>query len=630
MASHFKWYPSSEDRVVPWNATYEFPSEANKSVKITPRIPPKNGATFTPGNTIRLEFPAQGYVNPAATTIAFDVTLDCSTVSGEDWSAHFQNNIQSIFSRIRLMYGSTPLEDLIQAGVIVRQLTEWTNSNAGVHDQTSISEGIGGYHIKHSHSVEENRPETVTVNTRLSSIQGVAFSTRPSVYCKVSHTGGGVTNENVGTSKVVMYAPDYVGTTYSEDVARFNTKIALQPVTGAINFYGCPQGVGLANRTVKRRYQIQLPLGLFQQGKLLPTKFMASQLAVELTLDLPANCIMFNKLSAVSPLTTGIQTTMNALIADFIPSHMVNDGINYAPATGEPTFRVTDVTLIPEILEMDASYDAYFLKGLQAGGVPMQFASWNTFVFPQARNQSTAMLQIQERNRSIKSIFAIVRLASPELRHDMGATFADIGAALQSYQFRIGGRYFPASPVICNDFYDRGPTVANGASEPFLELQKALGTIGDARLSIGCNSSRWAQPLVYVPSAANAFQVFGGGVAHDTTEYPQVANASDGFWKIIPKQKGLSGDFNTTNRIACTRPLTCSTDLSSVFVMSTSLETTNGREISGLNAEEQSDISLIIKWGGSTAVPIDLNIEVYTYFDGMVVLRENNIVELIK
>lgn len=63
MASHFKWYPSSEEVIVPWNARYSYPSQANKAVKMTPRIPPKNGATFLPGNVIRLEFPAQGKVN---------------------------------------------------------------------------------------------------------------------------------------------------------------------------------------------------------------------------------------------------------------------------------------------------------------------------------------------------------------------------------------------------------------------------------------------------------------------------------------------------------------------------------------------------------------------------------------
>jgi len=59
MASHFKWYPSETEVVVPFNARYAFPSQANKAVKMTPRIPPKNSTEFSPGNVIRLEFPAQ-------------------------------------------------------------------------------------------------------------------------------------------------------------------------------------------------------------------------------------------------------------------------------------------------------------------------------------------------------------------------------------------------------------------------------------------------------------------------------------------------------------------------------------------------------------------------------------------
>jgi hypothetical protein len=59
MSSHFRWYPSESEVIVPWNARYSFPSQANKAVKMTPRIPPKNGGTFNPGSVIRLEFPAQ-------------------------------------------------------------------------------------------------------------------------------------------------------------------------------------------------------------------------------------------------------------------------------------------------------------------------------------------------------------------------------------------------------------------------------------------------------------------------------------------------------------------------------------------------------------------------------------------
>ncbi len=60
MTSHYRFYAASNESVVPFNATYQFPSQANKAVKSTTRIVPKNGAVFTPGNVIRFELPADG------------------------------------------------------------------------------------------------------------------------------------------------------------------------------------------------------------------------------------------------------------------------------------------------------------------------------------------------------------------------------------------------------------------------------------------------------------------------------------------------------------------------------------------------------------------------------------------
>lgn len=81
--------------------------------------------------------------------------------------------------------------------------------------------------------------------------------------------------------------------------------------------------------------------------------------------------------------------------------------------------------------------------------------------------------------------------------------------------------------------------------------------------------------------------------------------------------------------------------------MATDLETSNGLEISGLNAEEQSDISLLIRYSaqqgvgaadaGKTFATTPANIaangmifDVFTYIDSMIVLRENNVLELIQ
>ena len=62
--------------------------------------------------------------------------------------------------------------------------------------------------------------------------------------------------------------------------------------------------------------------------------------------------------------------------------------------------------------------------------------------------------------------------------------------------------------------------------------------------------------------------------------------------------------------------------------MAINLETSNGLEISGLNAEEQSDISLIANYSSAQASTSIM--EVYTFYDAMIILRENNVLELIQ
>lgn len=239
MASHFKWYPSSEETVVPWNARYQFPSQANKSIKLTPRIPPKNGAVFTPGQVCRLEFPAQGYVNPLNTTLEFDVTLCSYTTLGTSVT-RFQNNIQSIFQRVRLLYGATPLEDIINYNVVVRALGEWTGTNqTNTIDQCTVNEGVGGCIIGNASDVHLGSGTVTagntsgTVNVRQAYIQGIDY------------TGN--------------------GQTFTQTLFGANNGSGAIP-NSAITVPGFTPPSGCVYTT--RRYQVNFALGLFTQDKL--------------------------------------------------------------------------------------------------------------------------------------------------------------------------------------------------------------------------------------------------------------------------------------------------------------------------------------------------------------------------
>lgn len=541
MSTHFKWYPASEEVVVPWNARYSFPSQANKAVKMTPRIPPKNGSTFTPGQIIRLEFPAQGYVNPLNTTLEFDVTLNSYGTSGNE-IVRFQNQIQSIFNRARLLYGATPLEDMINYNVIVRGLTEWTATNqTGTMDQTSVAEGVGGYVFGC-----DGAGFPGMMNTRQAYIQGIDHSvssgvTQPLPF--VNGSGSGLVPNNYLPSGVTANGSSYC----------------------------------------TRRYQINFAFGLFTQDKLIPTKFMASQLAIELTLE-NANACIFAQPGSASGAT--------------------------------PTYSVSNMNLIPEILEFDASYDAMFLKGLREGGVPIKFSSWHTFIFSTSGAANVNLL-VQERSRSVKALFAVQRRNPSIITTDSHAFLYDSSSTnntLQNYQWRIGGRYFPAAPVQLSTVI--GGSVSNGGAEAFVELEKALNIVGDYRLQTSTNSNRWAVPV------ATAAITPGGGTATALPELDYVCSIS-GWTNGCPTYKqvsgaatGIAGSAFAGNTGSC------------CFTMSTDLETSNGVEISGLNAEEQSDIALIANW--SAAQTSSFVLEVYSYYDAMIVLRENNVLELIQ
>jgi len=293
------------------------------------------------------------------------------------FACRFQNNIQSIFQRVRVLYGGTVLEDMNNYNTIVRCLTEWTaNSPHMTMDQSTINEGIGGVVMDYPANLvipaAANAPQLIApYNVRQRYIHGVG-SSETGVLVNGSGIAGkqGASNAPPGYTTITNYSP------------------------------------------ITQRYQIQFALGLFSQGKYIPTKFMASQLAIEITLEQSQFCL-FTDTS-----TTG----------------------SFVTAT-TPTYGVGNVILLPEILEFDPSYDAIFLKGLQEGGVPIKFSTWNTYIFTTAA-QSNVNLNISERQRSVKALFVVQKRSQPTLSADNGATFFDTNSSgtssLQQYQFRIG------------------------------------------------------------------------------------------------------------------------------------------------------------------------------------------------
>lgn len=511
MADHFRWSPNSAT-TIPWNAQYEFPSQANKAVKMTPKIPPKQGGIYTAGSTMRLEFPAQGYINMLNTTIEFDVTLSIpgnainatgpvgATDNSRDIVIRFQNNIQSIFNKVVVKYGSIILEEIQGYGVLVRCLSEWTAGGPSMCiDQGSVTDGVGGSTIDVDYTGNFQ-----VLNGRSKHIQGYTAQFSP----------GDAMTRSVGSGPV-----------------------------GALGAANAPGGYVLPNVSINavpltcvtRRYQVSLAAGLFSQGKLMPTQYMASQFAVEITFEKPEACIFVGL--PVTPIAPGFYS-------DYLTSYGC-------------TYTVGNVNLIPEILEFDASYDASFLDGMQRNGISIPFASWHRYGYSSA-SSSMMSLVIQERSRSVKAVFAIQRRQESIYTADMGATFFDTSvngvSSLQQYQYQVGGRYTPASPVQTST--SSGSAVSNGGAESYIELQKALNIVGDYRLSTPLNVTRWA-----TQNSSGKLQ------EHDFTTSVKY--------------------YDSDNRPIVTTANLWGTQGSQCYTSAINFETSNGMEISGINAVEQ-------------------------------------------
>ena len=359
MASTFKFH-SQVNETVPWQAQYTFPTQATRINKQVVKLPPKNGATFAPGNIIRIEFPADNYLNTLNSVLSFDITPSATSPT---YLRLQRQGAHCVIKRLRILYGSLVLEDIQEYSTLVRIFTE-----AGV--QSDYYDSIGGI------------------------LDGMYDTTA---------TGNALVSSGTATT-----------------------------------------------------YCLNLLSGLLTCKKLVPLKWMAAQLAIEVTLA----------------------------AAD---EALITDGTS-------PSYSIQNVNFIAEMLEFDSTYDTAFYAGLVQGGVPLKFSSWH-YHTTNINGNNTAV-QIHERSRSVKAGFAVLRQNTVAGNLDAnlffnsisaaaaanGAVTASSGSIVQEFQWRVGGRYYPSQPVSC---------LKNGP-EALVELLKCMNALGDYRMASNLTYSTFA------------------------------------------------------------------------------------------------------------------------------------------
>ncbi len=604
MSSTFK-YHSNVDEVVPWQATYTFPSQATKVNKQTVKLVPKNGSTFSANNIVRIEFPADNYLNVLNSCLQFDVqTTITDTTSGtgviygtatnraanasanrlkftfsatsgtihtggsDDWTDYYngytvavttskgtfysvvgasaydhadgsdaalftfellqplpvdfaddatykltiippyllqRGGSQNFIKRLRIIYGSIVLEDIMEYKSLVRLFYETGVDPGMASGSGAILEGMYGCRNTDGTASSSwfEAAGSVPVVDRVEAVNSLL--------------------------KPVASQIAYSGALPSGAMAQLLSAPAINSTTGAVLDVDTLPTFSNSGRTT---YCINLLSGLLTQKKLIPLKWMAAQLAIEITLAPVEECF----------LGAGSST------------------INY---------KWSNVNFIAEMLEFDSAYDTAFYQGLMSNGVPIKFSSFHYHSF----NLSGAynILQIHERSRSVKAAYAVARdTTTPSVTFDTDRFFFALGETwsngtianggegqIQQFQWRVGGRYYPAQPI----------RTTFGGAEAMMELQKALDMLGD---------------------------------------YTRQGNFSRRSWTI---NNGGNGG---------------------AFILAAPFENTDifPETISGINAEEQSDIALFIT-SDSNTTPNSKKLDVFMHYDALVIVRDGNVVDLV-
>jgi hypothetical protein len=294
------------------------------------------------------------------------------------------------------------------------------------------------------------------------------------------------------------------------------------------------------------------------------------------------------------------QLSIELEIADAVDCAIVIQGtpLVVGPPAGPavPTSLTVQVgmpELVSELLEFDSDFDKAIFKVMQTG-LPIYFQSWHVTTQNVVPNL-TSQLNIQESARSVRYALAVLLddnnrtlrrgahhflagLASTQtdaIANDPGDSVVTSQTAVESYQWRLGGTYYPSQPVACYGGTIQNLTAVDGnysdpPVEAYAELMKVFGNLfGDDGTFFG------DQRLNYFGEA----------------------------------RKNGSTPTNTFN--------------STAFVMAGNFMSDRGDVISGINAEEQNDLQLIIKFVGTTGGATK-TAKIITCFDNLIILGQSN------
>lgn len=390
-------------------------------------VSPKYGGIFKPSDVIRLEIPAQAYLDPNEFYIHFrtqiyageanvpglaaaepnvqvyrEPNLSASYAGNNRQGVQFVPGIQSVFSRVRLLAGSVVLEDITDYNVLYRLLLETTTSKDWRETDGFADEGVYDPEDFHQRTANHNFHST-------------------------SLNNGTTTASNQG-----------------------------------------------------HHYAIRPLLGLFGAGKYIPLKYMG-QLTIELYLEHQNECLWSTSSVTTALIAPGVNTTprqyWGPVSFSRVPSSQAPSLLNGAAETEHlavadstlvhtdfpnATYTIDQVRMHVPFVHPIESFDQAMMRQIESGQIAIYHASWSSHS-RQIADTTRQTLSFQERALSLKGCLSVMR-NSPAIRA-IDSDFCFPANGIQSYQWKLGSEYLPAQEVSCIE----------GGNRALAELRKGLG-----------------------------------------------------------------------------------------------------------------------------------------------------------
>lgn len=442
-------------------------------------VPPIQGSSFTPSGQriIQIFLPKNGFLNGVNSYLTFQ--HKCPTTSDFEHAA-LSTSASNWVQRLRIKVGGRIVEDIddynvlhdiIRTTVVTQPFRDSLAGQSEGYEPTYVSKATDPVIAANASALPDTLPQYTTDNG--ATWVDASETTLNSATRNTIQTIRGGVRVNVNRSGNSGRVDSSMDSRYPGDALHTLQKWARDG----------------------RLYQIKILSGFLESRRYLPLRFMPP-VEIEITLAdfsrshvwQPSRPINYTD-GTIQDLVERRFNLSESKVTDLYLKGYGKDGSEEGSAARtetsieNKTYTIDQVNYMAEMLEFDETFYQAFEMSL-AQGVTIPYTTFTNHTF--AHTGTSADIQVAERVRSAKSLFAVQR-RNKDLAYAAYPKFLFSQNGLTEFQVKIGTQYFPMQPVKVDQ---------SGYNDPYSgtrlqELIKCISTMGDTSHAMTANVANY-------------------------------------------------------------------------------------------------------------------------------------------